>query len=235
MSYLVRRRQLGDVITSPITNVPDEYDMQMACLNKANSSPQVVAIDNLIANLTRTWNPTGYFRPADVQSLLDVLATEAEAAGAALAAAPLSTGDAAESKAQAFDDMLRRYKDRSQAYVKALADAKASGATAINAPALKDWVISSMRSISDAYVTATVLQCRQSWAEKWLDRAYRGMAAIGAVAARILGVVITIGENVVDAVDNAGKILAVVIKYAPYAAVGIGGYFLYKLYKKRRA
>lgn len=226
MSYVVKRGRswaLGD-----------EYADQVSCLNKANASPQVVAIDNLVTNLAKTWNPTGYYRPADVQSLLDMLATEAESAGAALASAPMSTGDAQQAKDMAFDDMLRRYKDRSQAYVKAIADAKASGATAINAPALKDWVIASMRSISDAYVTATVLQCRYSWAEKWLDRAYKGMAAIGAVAARILGVAVKVGESVVNAIDNAGKIAAVIIKYAPFAAVGLGGYILYKMAKKRK-
>lgn len=211
----------------------DEYSDQMACLNKANASPQVSGIDAIISNLAKNWNPTGYFRPVEIQSVLDMFADEAAAAGAAVAGAPSSTSDAASAKAQAFEDMLRKYKDRSQAYVQAIAQARAKGATVINAPAFKSFVLSAMQSISDAYVTATVLSCRQTWIEKWLDRAYRGMAAIGAVAFRLLGVAYKVGEGVVDAIDTAGSLAAKIIKYAPYAAAGIGAYLLYSFVKKR--
>ncbi len=218
-SHAMTRAALGD-------------DGELGCLNKANQSPQVVAIDSMVAALSKSWNPTGYFRPADVQTLLDMFATEATQAGAALAAAPMSTSDAQTVKNMAFSDLLTKYKDRSQAYVKAIADAKASGATVINAPALKSWVIASMRAISDAYVTATVLACRQTWIERWLDRAYKFMVAIGAVAARMIGIAISAGEKVVDALDTAGSIAAFAIKYAPYAAAGLGAYLLYHYVKK---
>jgi hypothetical protein len=211
----------------------DEYADQMACLNKANASSQVVAIDGIISNLAKNWRPTGYYRPAEVQQLLDLFATEAEQAGAALAAAPLSTSDASEAKAQAFEDIGRKYVDQSQAYKRAIAEAKAKGSNVIDAPGLKDWVIRSMQSLSDAYVTATVLQCRQTWVEKWLDRAYRGMAAIGAVAARIVGVAANLAINVVKAAESAVGIAGVIIKYAPYAAVGLGAYLLYNFVKKQ--
>lgn len=212
----------------------DEYADQMTCLNKANASSQVRAIDAIIGNLSKNWNPTGYYRPADVQQILDMFATEAANAGAALAAAPLSTGDAADVKAQAFEDMLRKYKDRSQGYVRAIADARSAGASVINAPAFKSFVIAAMQSISDAYVTATVLQCRQSWAEKWLDKAYNAMAGIGAVAYKIIGVAAKVGAGVVNAIDTAGSIAATVIKYAPYAALGLGAYLLYGFIKNRQ-
>jgi hypothetical protein len=39
---------------------------------------------------------------------------------------------------------------------------------------------------------------------------------------------------VVDAADAAAGFLGVIIKYAPYAAAGIGGYMLYQMFKKRR-
>lgn len=212
----------------------DEYSDQIACLNRANASSQVSAIDSIIGNLSKNWNPTGYFRPADVQQVLDMLATEAASAGAALAAAPLSTGDAADVKAQAFDDMLTKYKDRSVGYVQAVAAARASGATAVNAPAFKSFVIASMRSISDAYVTATVLQCRQSWAGKWLDKAYSAVASIGAVVVKIGGVALKVGESVVSAVDTAVGLAATIIKVAPYAALGVGAWLLYGYVKKRQ-
>lgn len=208
-------------------------DGELGCLNKANNSPQVMAIDNMVDNLGKNWNPTGFFRPTDIQTLLDSFAAEAEEAGKALASAPNSTSDAESVKREAFNDMLRRYRDRSQAYVKAVAEARAAGASVVNAPALKSWVIASMRSISDAYVTATVLACRQTWIERWLDRAYRAMVKIGELAFRMIGVVVKVGESVIDAVDTAGDIAAFAIKYAPYAAAGLGAYLLYHFVKKR--
>lgn len=206
---------------------------EIGCLNKANASPQVIAIESVISNLAKNWHPTGYFRPADIQQVLDMLADEAAQAGAALAAAPLSTGDAESVKRQSFEDMLRRYKDRSQAYVKAISDARASGATAVNAPAFKSFVLGAMQSIADAYVTATVLHCRTTWIERWLDRAYRGMAAIGAVVAKIGGVVLKVGEAAVNAIDTAGSIAATIIRFAPWAALGLGAYMAYGFIKKR--
>jgi ribosomal protein L17 len=206
---------------------------EISCLNKANASSQVMAIDNIVTNLAKNWHPTGYYRPAEVQTLLDMFATEAEQAGIALRDAPLSTSDARELKAQAFKDVVRRYLDQSQAYRQALKTAKTAGSNAIDAPGLKNWVIGSMRSISDAYLTATVLHCRQSWLEKWLDRAYRGMAAIGGVAFRILGVAANLAINVVEAAEKAIGIAGVIIKYAPYVGAGLGAYLLYNFVKKK--
>jgi hypothetical protein len=206
---------------------------ELQCLNKANASPQVAAIDALIKNLAANWKPTGFYRPVDVQNLLTAFADQAAAAGAAIAAAPSSTGDAEQMKREAFSDMGRRYLDQSRNYERAVAQAKATGANVINAPGLKEWVLASMLSISSAYVTAYMLQCRQSFAEAVLLRAYGAMASVGAVAARILGVAVKVGEAAVDAVETTASLAAFVIRYAPYAALGIGGYMLYNMFVKK--
>lgn len=214
---------LFDPVAMPFTS--DEK----ACLDKANGTPQVRAIDDQVTSLGRNWKPTGYFRPADIAALLAMMATEAAAAGDALAKAPRSTSDASTVIAMAFDDLKRRYQERSFVYQNALAAAQQQGANVIDAPGLKDWVIDSMRAISDAYVTATVLACRQSWIEAWLDRAYKAMVAIGAVAMRIIGVAIQVGDKVIDAATG----LASLIKYIPYAAVALGAWWLYGEFKSR--
>lgn len=216
--------RLGDLL-------PNHSD-EVACLNRANSSAQVMAIDGLISDLNKNWRPTGYYRPADIEGMLATLAAEAQNVGAAIAAAPLSTNDAQAVKDQAFEDIMRRYKDRSQGFERALATAKQTGATAINAPGFKDFVIASMRAISDGYVTATVLQCRQSWLEGALDRSYKAMAAIGAVAYRIVGVVVQAGENIVDATETLARVVAFLAKFAPYAAVGLAGLWGYTTVRK---
>jgi hypothetical protein len=204
-----------------------------ACVDKANASSQVMAIDNVINGLVKNWHPTGYYRPSEVQTLLDTLDDQAAAAGAALAAAPLSTAMATEIKADAFKEVARKYGDQGQAYRRAIAEAKAKGSNVIDAPGLKDWVVRSMRSISDAYVTATVLECMQTWVSKWLDRAYNAMADIGRVAARILGVAGDLAINVVKAAEATVGIAGAIIRYAPYAALGLGAYLLYNYVKKQ--
>lgn len=222
----VRTRGMGDIY-----QMAGGSSLEKQCLDRANGTPQVRAIDQQIDQLGKTWNPTGYFRPADLQALLDTLATEAEAAGAALAAAPRSTSDATAMINQAFADLIRRYRDRSYAYSNAVAQARAMAANVVDAPGLKDFVLSSMRAISDAYVTATVMQCMQSWLEKWLDRAYKAMATIGAVAYRIIGVAINAGEKIVKAVDDAFDLL----KYAKYGLVAVGALFVYREFRRSRA
>lgn len=229
-----RRRALGDAFPCPtfvpayLCNVPTTaVSSAKACVDKANASSQVASIDAQVNTLAANWKPTGYYTPAEIKSLLDVLATEAEAAGAALAAAPRSTSDAEDQIAQAFDDLTRKYKDRAYAYQDALAEAARTGAQVIDGPAVKDWVLSSMRAISDAYVVATVMSCMQTWIEKWLDRAYKAAVAIGAVAYRVVGVAVKVGQAVVKAADRAGSLAAAVIEYGPYAAVGIAAYLLF--------
>jgi hypothetical protein len=227
MSYV---KQLGGLF-DPITLPTQSSDVD--CLNKANASPQVVGIDAIITNLEKNWNPTGYYTIADVQTLIDLFADQTAAAGDAVAKAPNSVADAQSIKKDAFDGMLRNYTDRSQAYKKAIADAKSSGADAINAPALKDWVIASMRSISDAYVAAAVLQCMQGWLQSALDMGYSALGAIGGVVAGILGVAANLVKKSAKALDTAAGMLGFVIEYAPYAALGFAGFMLYRFLKER--
>lgn len=202
---------------------------EKACLDRANASPQVRLIDQQVDALGRSWKPTGYYRPAELAQLLATLEHEAAAAGAALAAAPRSTSDAQHVINQAFADLKRRYQERSFAYKKALAQAQASGANVIDGPGVKDWVIASMRAISDAYVTATVLSCMQSWAEAALNRAYQAMVAIGGVAARIVGVVVKVGDTVLKAADDILDLYPII----KWGAVGIGALFAFKLVRER--
>lgn len=243
MSYTVRNRSRArrrsqepmsgfmDVIgqiASSVYGVKQPPSAELECLNKANASPQVAAIDAQIQQLAANWHPTGYYSPVDIANLLETLATQAAAAGDALAAAPSSTSDAESAKRDAFADAGRRYQDRVRPLARAVAEAQRTGANVIDAPTLKDIVISSMLAISNVYVTATVLQCRQSWVEKWLDKAYQAMAAIGAVAYRIIGVALKVGDQVINAAEG----LAGILKYVIWGGVAVGGYMLYNEFRR---
>jgi len=208
-------------------NLQAAKTQETTCINQANNSSTVKAIDAQIDQLLTGWRPTGYYKVADVQQLLDAIETEAQAAGVALKNAPRSTSDAEDQIAQAFDDLMRKWQSPAQNYRVAVAGAQKSG-LAIDAPGLKDWVINSMRAISDAYVVVTVMECMQTWVEKWLSRAYNAMVAIGAVARKIIGVVIKIGEEVYHAAEKTGDFLKFLVTYGPYAALGVGAWVLFK-------
>lgn len=205
----------------------------MACLQRANDARQVKAIEAEISRLNTTWNPTGYYRPADVRLVINTLATAAEQAGAVLAGAPLSTATARNDKNSAVEDVRSKFGDQARYYEQSIAAATKSGVNVIDAPNLKRWVISSMQSIANVYVTASVLHCRQSWLESVLDKAYKAMAGVGSVVYRIVGVAVKVGEAVIEAVETSVGIAAVVIKYAPYGFAALVGYVGYQYMKKR--
>lgn len=226
----VRLRGMGDIWSEFKKYSNDD----LRCINVANASPQVASIEAEISRLVTSWRPTGYYRPAEVQTLLDTLATQAAAAGAAVAAAPMplsmDVSTYVTNKREAMNDMLSRYQARATVYQQALATARSSGANVIDAPGLKDWVISSMLSIANAYTLVAFLHCQDSW----IGVAFRAIAAIGAVAYRILGVAYDAAALVVKAADGAINLAGLVIKYGPVAAVGLGAYVLYNMMKKRR-
>lgn len=208
------------------------------CIDQANASSTVASIDAQVEGLAKNWHPTGFFRPADITTMLGILRDQAADAGAAVASVGkglLANENVASLKRQAHADMLRVVIDRGKAYEQAVAKANAQNASAVNAPAFKDFVIKAMRSISDAYVIASVIDCIAGAPLRWLNKAYSVLASIAAAAARIIGVAVKIGEGVIDAVDTAGDITAFAIKYAPYAAAAVGAYMLYNLVKKRTA
>ncbi len=208
-----------------------ETDEEIECLNRANNSTQVRQIDSIITDLGRNWKPTGFYAPADMQKLLTMIATESEAAAATLKAAPFSTGDAVDAKNRAFNDLLDTYKNES--YPAAVAKARQTGAEAISAPGFKDYVIKAMRSISNTYVTAAVLQCRETWLESILDKSYRAIAAIGAVAAAMIGAIVDLTKGVIKASGDLARLLALLVKWAPWVAVGGAGIFAVSVVRKR--
>lgn len=195
-----------------------------ACVAKANETPQVKAIDAEVLRLAGQWKPTGYVTPAELKSLLDVLASEAEAAGAAVASAPAYVEDAKALARQAISELQRKYQGPALSYQNAYNEAVRTGARAIDAPGVKDWVIASMQAISMAYVTAYALSCIRGTIVSILGTAYSAAVRIGAVAWRVVGVVVKAGESIIKAAETT----ATMLKYLPYAAIGIAAYLFYQ-------
>lgn len=204
-----------------------DSEEQVRCINKANNSSQVRAIEGEISRLRQSWNPTGYFRPADILGVVAKIKDAAATAGAALAKAPLSTGDAEAMKREAFRDAEAKIAGEGMFYEDGARSAAQAGKGAVYAPAFKRWVLGSMQQIANVYVTATVLHCRQTWVERYLDEGYKAISKLGGYVAGILGVAGDVIKNAAGLIPKGFGLLAFILEYAPYAAAGLGAWFVY--------
>lgn len=231
-----RRRDLGLGIWpfNPDTAYDVDNADQKRCTDKANAAPQVTKMEGEVRRLRQSWNPTGFYLPKEISSLIAALKEAAAVAGDALKNAPDSTSDAATVKRDAFDTALEKIYDRGKFYEQAIIDTKKAGLTAIGAPGFKKYVLDAMSSIAWVYTQAAYLHCRQTWLESVLDRGWRAIANLGAVVARVLGVAADVAGGVLNVGKGALDVLAFVAKWAPYAALGVGGYFAYARFIRDR-
>jgi hypothetical protein len=217
------RRALGGGLDDLKADIERMKEVQ--CVNEANQSAAIRAIDAKWEDLSRNWKPTGFYRPSEVQTLITTISASNAQARLALASAPHSTSDAQQviNQAHAY---LNRNDERALVYKNAVAAAAKSGTTAIDAPGLKDWVIKSMINISQAFVTVAVLECRSTW----LDAAANVINAIWSTAKRIVGIAIKVGDTVLKAADDVLDLYPIV----KWGALGVGALWVLNEIRKRR-
>jgi hypothetical protein len=199
-----------------------ERKLELECLNKANMSPAVAALDAQVSNLAKTWNPTGFYTAADVNKLYATINTAVSQARIPLATAPFTTSDADMVIKQAGHD-LDRALAKGQVFVNAMAAAQKAGISTIDAPGMKMWVLYSLNAVSSAYVTVAALQCRSTW----LDTAAGWIASAVAAVRAVVGVVIKAGQTALKVVESTIDVTGAVSKYLPWVALAIGSYFVY--------
>lgn len=218
--------QLGFSLTSLWEGTFDPGET--VCLDRANNSPQVKSIDVIVDNLSKNWRPIGYYKPEEIQQAFDMLATAVAESSAALAAAPDSTSDAASQKAQIAKDVARVFTDVRAAYMRAVAKSKAAGMP-VNAPDFKNTAIKVLLTVSQSYVLASVLECRQTALLKWLQRAYDAVSTIAAFLLRMAKLAAAAIEAVANDLYNVAKgafsFAAWLVKYGPYI-IGAGGLYV---------
>ncbi len=175
-----------------------ERIQEVRCVNQANQSPQVAAIDAKTHDLAVNWNPTGFYTPDDLERIVNQIIVGGAQARLVLAGAARSTSDAAQVVAQAYA-YLNRNDERAKLYQDAIKAARAKGAAAVNAPGLKIWVLQSLVNISQAYVTVAVLDCRTTW----LDTVGAIAEGITSTAKRIGGVAVQATDTIINAAEGA--------------------------------
>ena len=213
------RRSLGDISLDPSSYIYGEIDRirSTKCLADANASVPVKTIDEKTMDLAKNWHPTGFYSQAEVSSIITSILASNSQARAALVTAPRTTSDADQQINQAHA-YLNRNEERALVYKNAITMAQKSGATAIDAPGLKDWVIKSMVNISQAYTTVAVLSCYDSW----LYTAASVVTGIWNTAKRVVGLVIKAGDTLLKVADSAFDL----VPFIKWGAIGLGVLFV---------
>jgi len=225
MTYLIRskpvraisRPSLGATMIEQFFSPLVGANAEVACLNEANA--RVAPLDAQIANLSKSWQTTGFYTPAQITAILQEGVKLGSNANEAVRAAPNSTGDAASVKAQAIGDVTRKIAE-GQKYAEAGYAASQKGIAVVSAPGLRAWALSMMRAASNSLVTGAVLDCNMPWLATMIIKFQQLFNVAAAVFMKAVGVVVAIGETVLNVAGDLPEIWTVV-KWGGLAAVGL--------------
>ena len=202
-----------DDFISAITGVPapstvgPNQDQQIAgCLATANQ--QTARLDAKTADVIKTWNPTGFYTATDIRT---AVASTMELVGEAQSALDNVRGQANSSQdaLMGASGILMDAGQKSLVYLQAANDADAQGIQTINSPWLKRWVTNTMTDVSNALVTASVVACG---IPAWLTvlQAFQGFFdKLASVVKAIVGIVLKVGEAVLEIPDDIAKLWTV--------------------------
>ena len=202
----------------------DNTSTQVDCINEANA--KVADLDARWYGLAQNWHPTGTYVPADISKILQTGIVALQQAKVVVILSPYSTSDASTVINQAVTDIDKQVAD-SIRFDNAMKQGQASG-IAVSAPDLKDWLVQSLLTASNAFVVRSVLECNTTWldqADYYLTQAYN-------VAVQIQGIVADAATAVINTVGGAFDAAKFVTSYAKYGFLAAGAYFAYQFYKK---
>jgi len=227
MTYTIARRRkvaprprgmsgfIDDVFQS-ITGKSPEGE----CVAQANAD--VAPFDAKIDDLTRTWNPTGFFAPQDIRDLVSATMSTVTQAQAALDSAR-SEPNASQDRILSSTNDLARAGGRSLDYLDAARNADAQGLRLVNAPGLKRWVTDTLATASSAMVTASVIACLKPWWVVALSGFQGAFDVVFSLAKRTVGAVIAIGETALKVASDLPQLYDV-LKWGLLAG---GAYYLW--------
>jgi hypothetical protein len=194
-----KRQGLGSWIDDLLQQggIPTESSQ---CLDQANA--QVAPFEGKIADMDKTWNPTGFYTPADLRQVVSSTLSVVQQGYAALSQAMQQASSSSLNEANAE---LSKASGNSMDYLNAAKEAESKGVATVNAPGLKRWVISTMQSASNAIVAGAVTSCMEPW---WLSAVAAFQQAFDVawqVIKQVAGAVLKLGEvalKVPDLLDD---------------------------------
>lgn len=221
---------IGDALTSAVspgfrgianTLAPA---VEAGCLNEANASSAVAALDASVTDIVTNWKPTGYYSPDQIVQITQLIMPLAIGAVALVSSAPSSTSDSATVKKIAIDDLNRKMAD-AQKFSAGAAEAVGKGIRVVEAPGLYRWVINTLMAVSQAYVTAAVLNCNTGP----LDSLNNALQAVGRFLKGLAKIALAIGETILKIPDALSSMWTVV----KYGAIAGAAYYVYREFIKK--
>jgi len=183
--------------------------------------------------LERTWNPTGFYTVDDMASVFDATAAlgrQATDVGIAFYAGNSSPRSKREVRTAA--DGFWAVAKLSSDYLEAWRTARAAKKP-IAAPGFKRWVIDYLRAAAALLRSIESAVCFDGVVVNGIVDIAKLTITVADAAKRIGKAAISIAGGVVDAVEKTGDIVAFLLKWTPYLALGVGGYLAYNKFVRK--
>lgn len=201
-----------------------------------NACPISAGIKTMQAKVVElgAWQSTGIYtwqEMADITAEVVRLASAASSAATMFFSGPSTPAgrDAVRRAADKYNEIARQV----HSYMESYQAARAQNVV-VSAPGFRQWLIDDLKAAIDLFRTVELAVCTQPW---WVASSVAIAAVfidIANTAKRIGKTVLKLGEAAVDAAESASGIMAFLIRVAPYAALGVGGYVAYQYVKKKR-
>jgi len=231
MTYLAKRRVIRHrrpALSGPLEDFTNKLvgqsSAEQQCVDQANLTE--AAFDAKVDDLVQNWQPTGFYAPADIRSLVSATMSLVQQAQAVVDQAAATANAGQDSLLRATDD-LARAGSRSLDYLAAATQADQQGNTVVNAPGLKTWVTNTMGTCGSAVVTANAIGCLQPWWVAALAAFQSGFDLAWSAVKGIAGVLASVGVGVLQVAADLSESMV----YVKYAALALAGLWLWSKYR----
>lgn len=192
---------------------------------RASADATTAQLDAKTLDLGKTWNPTGFYTIAQVESLVKMTHQMLANAAQVIEKEILEFGARANKDAlKLLLSDIHRKMSEGQAFNRARDEAMNRGIDVIDAPGLKRWVVWSMSTASSGISGAAYVACMRPWFVSALGSFMTYFNTVWAIAKTITGVAVAIGEEVLKIPDTVSS-LWTAVKWA--ALIG-GAWWAYE-------
>lgn len=231
-----------DVIVSQATGIDpvdvmtllDQAESPVPCQDAANAQ-QTTFMAN-VTNLATNWNPSGFYSPDQLHSIVTQVMGLVTQAQADVTTALSSWSGNPDVLTNAMDNLNRQATGQgvlgiagtnAQQYLATEAQARAANVAVIDAADLKSWAVFTLTAVSNAYVAIYVVNCEIPTWIAVLAKVAAALAAVVSFVIGVLGVIAQIGEAVLEA-PTAASGLITVVKWGALAWLAYWGYNKYR-------
>lgn len=191
---------------------------------------QMATLQTKVDQTDAQWQPSGYYTPDDFKAAAVAAYQLAASAKDALIKAPLPSSDSQQKTMDAYNAITAQ----TQKGLELTAQYNAAiqqGATVIDSPGLKQYVVDSMQVSYNAIATAAYLTCDMPWLVSVIGTFQTGFDAVWGVVSKIAGVVANVG----DLIYHVSGDLTDIWTYAKWIVIiGGAGWVLMQFGKTRR-